>query len=94
MKTSDFVIVAVVLLGLSSAALAEDSQLSSRSAGKLRQDQSVDLSAVLEQKAPLSRARTDADESYVGSGAGADRAGRCRRRDLSARSEVGVKMLS
>ena len=72
MKIIGIVLLTAVLLGADTAAFAAEIQQSSRSAGKLRQDQSVDLSAELKQLDPVVKPKPDVPENYSAS-AGAQR---------------------
>lgn len=64
MKARFLILIGSFLLGISSAALAEVAQQASRSAGKFKHDQSVDLAARLRQLEPVVRAKPTADENY------------------------------
>ena len=65
MKAIAFLLLPAVLLLGTGPASAEDSQQSSRSAGKLRQDQSIDLSQALQQAEPITRSKSLDAENYA-----------------------------
>ena len=65
----------------STQAAAADDTLSSRSAGKLKADSSVDLKQLLKQAEPVARAKSGSDESYAASPEAARQAGIANRHD-------------
>ena len=65
MKLSLMALLSVVLLVMSSIVDAVDSIQISRSAGKMRQDSTTDLSQLRKQSEPLSRALVDESENYA-----------------------------
>lgn len=67
MKSLALVLLLLPALLVESPAQAEDSILSSRSAGKLKLDASVDLSAELELREPVVRERPQLSEDYASS---------------------------
>lgn len=70
-----------LLLGAGSAAAADETLQSSRSAGKLKQDQSIDLSAELKQREPIARPAPTESENYAESEAAQRLAGVANRHD-------------
>ena len=81
MKTIAVILSSALLLAVGTSAFAADERLVSRSAGKLQQDQSVDLSAELKLREPLSRARPSQSENYTQSPTAARLAGTANRHD-------------
>ena len=67
MKTLGVILLAIAMLGLNLNAGAAETQPSSRSAGKLKLDQSVDLRQLLRQQEPLVNARSAVSENYAAS---------------------------
>ena len=65
MKTFAFIL--ILLVGLNLPAFAADEAQLSRSAGKLELDQDTDLSQLIQQSEPLSRARPAESENYAAS---------------------------
>jgi hypothetical protein len=65
MKTFAFIL--MLLLGLNLPAFAAGEVQSSRSAGKLKLDQDIDLSQLLQQLEPVSKARPAQSENYAAS---------------------------
>lgn len=65
MKAITIPLLTALLLGTGSIAVAADGLQSSRSAGKLRMNQATDLSAVIKQREPVSRAVADEPENYA-----------------------------
>ena len=74
-------IILFLLLGQSMPALAAGEVQSSRSAGKLKLDQDIDLSQLLQQSEPLSSAKTAESENYAASAAAQKFAGVANRYD-------------
>lgn len=81
MKTLITLLVGSFLLGANLAASADEASLSSRSAGKLKADQSIDLSARIAQQAVTVRERSGRAEDYASSGLDAMYAGVANRHD-------------
>ena len=71
----------IALLGVGTTPFAADDTISSRSAGKLKADQSIDLSAELESRDALTRARPTEAENYAQSALAARQAGIANRHD-------------
>jgi len=67
MKTLGVILVAIAMLGFNLNAGAAETQQSSRSAGKLKLDQSVDLKQALAQLEPVIRAKSAVSENYAAS---------------------------
>ena len=67
MKSLAIILLSVTLAGTGAVAFADEALQSSRSAGKLQQDQSVDLSAELRQLDPLIKSRPSVAEDYASS---------------------------
>ena len=65
MRLSLITFLSVVLLVMSSIVDAADNTQISRSAGKMRQDSTTDLSQLRQQSEPLSRALVDESENYA-----------------------------
>ena len=65
MKFTLIPLLSVVLLGASFVADAADPAQTSRSAGKLRHDSTTDLTLLLKQREPVSRAALDQPENYA-----------------------------
>lgn len=65
MKSIALVLLPALLLALTGSAGAGDSLQSSRSAGKLRQDQTIDLSQQLQASEPLTRPKTEQTENFA-----------------------------
>jgi len=65
MKAITIPLLTALLLGAGPFAVAADELQSSRSAGKLRMDQATDLSLVIKQREPVSRAVADEPENYA-----------------------------
>ena len=65
MRLSSIALLSVVLLVMSSIVDAADNTQTSRSAGKMRQDSTTDLSQLRKQSEPLSRALVDEPENYA-----------------------------
>ena len=65
MKSIRYLFLTALMWVLLSSASAADNLQSSRSAGKLRQDQSVDISRQLRLSEPLARHRTGQAENYA-----------------------------
>lgn len=74
------ILLLIGLSGITQTAAAED-MLSSRSAGKLQADTSLDLRQVLEESEPVTRAKPGRDESYAVSPDAARQAGIANRYD-------------
>jgi hypothetical protein len=81
MKTIATLILPLLLLGVESSALAAEEQQSSRSAGKLKLDSSIDLSAELKKREPVVRAAPTESENYAESEAAQRLAGVANRHD-------------
>ena len=81
MEALRLVIVTLVGLSLMSPGFAADTQQSSRSAGKLRQDQSIDLSQRLKQTEPVVRSKPSAPENFAASADASRLAGVANRHD-------------
>ena len=81
MKTVAIILMTAVLLGAEPSALAADERLVSRSAGKLQQDQSIDLTARLESSEPVIRAKPTQAENYAQSPTAEAHAGIANRHD-------------
>jgi len=79
MKTFAFML--VLLLGLNLPAFADGKVQTSRSVGKLKQDEGTDLSQLLEQREAVSRAQTAESENYTASAAVQKFAGVANRHD-------------
>ncbi len=65
MKTIAIVMLSVALLAAETPVFAAEVQQASRSAGKLKQDQSIDLAAELEQRELVVKDRPEAPENYA-----------------------------
>ena len=65
MKTIAILMLSAALLAVETPALAAEVQQSSRSAGKLKLDRSIDLSAELEQRELVIKVRPQAPENYA-----------------------------
>lgn len=81
MKTIGVIWLTIALLGAESSAFAAEGQQSSRSAGKLKQDQSIDLPAVLKQRELVVKPTPTAPENYAESDAAQRLAGIANRHD-------------
>ncbi len=81
MKALGIIVLSLALLGFEVPAIAAEPQQSSRSAGKLKLDQGIDLSEVLKQREPVIKARPIQSENYAASGAEQDFAGIANRHD-------------
>lgn len=81
MKTLMTLLIGVALLGLQGPAAAEQTVQISRSAGKLQSDQSIDLSARIEQQDPIVREKSAVAENDDGSGVAQRFAGVANRHD-------------
>ncbi len=81
MKLLAILVMALTLIGIQAPAAAEQALQSSRSAGKLKSDLSVDLSARLERQDPLLRAKPATGEDYLSSGLAQRNAGVANRHD-------------
>ena len=67
MKALAIILLSVTLVGTGAVAFADEALQSNRSAGKLQQDQSLDLSAALRQLDPVIKSRPAAPENYAAS---------------------------
>jgi len=95
MKTLGIILLSLALMGFDLPAFAAEPQQASRSAGKLRLDQEIDLSQVLQQREPVIKARPTEPENYVASGAGQGLAGIANRHDqLFEIYDAGVDLIS
>jgi hypothetical protein len=65
MKTIAIVMLSVALLAVETPVFAAEVQQASRSAGKLKQDQGIDLAAELEQRELVVKDRPEAPENYA-----------------------------
>ncbi len=81
MKSPAILVAGLLLLGPITTVLAGDLQLSSRSAGKLHQDQGIDLTARLAAQDPIVREKSSSDESYDSSAVAQRFAGVANRHD-------------
>jgi hypothetical protein len=81
MKTFGFILVAVAMFSFNLNANAAETQQSSRSAGKLKLDQSVDLKQLLRQQESVTRARPADSENYEASDGELSLAGIANRHD-------------
>ena len=81
MKTIGIILLSAVLLAAESSAFATELQQSSRSAGKLKQDQSIDLSVELKQHELVTRPVPTTSENYAESSAAQRLAGIANRHD-------------
>jgi len=81
MKTIGIILSSALLLAAGSSAFAADELLVSRSAGKLQQDQSIDLSTELKLSEPVSRAQPSQSENFAQSPLAERLAGTANRHD-------------
>ena len=81
MKTIVIILLSAVLLGAESPAFATEVEQSSRSVGKLKQDQSIDLSAELKLQEPVVKPTPTSTENYADSAAALRLAGIANRHD-------------
>jgi hypothetical protein len=81
MKTIALILLSTVLLGAESSVFAAEVQQSSRSAGKLKLDQSIDLSAELKQRELVVKPAPTASENFAESAAAQRLAGIANRHD-------------
>lgn len=81
MKTGAILVAGLLLFSAAAAVPADDSRLSSRSAGKLHHDQSIDLTSRLAGQAPIVREKSVADENYDSSAIAQRFAGVANRHD-------------
>ena len=81
MKTLGIILVVMAMFGLTPTVYAAETQQSSRSAGKLKLDQSIDLTQALRQQEPVVRARSAESENYAAYVAAQDLAGVANRHD-------------
>ncbi len=81
MKALGIILLSLALLGFDVPGFAAEPQQSSRSAGKLKLDQGIDLSQALKQREPVIKARPTEAENYAASGAEQDFAGIANRHD-------------
>lgn len=81
MKTFGKLVLMAALLGATTTTFAAEETISSRSAGKLKSDQAIDLSAALESAGIVTRERTLKAENYAQSPTAARLAGVANRHD-------------
>ncbi len=95
MKSIRYLFLTALMLVLLGSASADDNLQSSRSAGKLRQDQSVDISRQLQVSEPLTRHKTGQAENYAARSKGQVEAYVANRHDqLFEIYEVDMQLLS
>ena len=95
MKTVGIIFVITLILGFQAPVLAAESLQSSRSAGKLKLDQNIDLSQLLQQRESLVKAKPTQDENYASSGGEQQFAGIANRHDqLFEVYEADVQLIS
>jgi hypothetical protein len=95
MKMIRYLFLTALMLVLLGSASADDNLQSSRSAGKLRQDQSVDISRQLQVREPLTRHKTGQAENYAARSKGQVEAYVANRHDqLFEIYEVDIQLLS